>query len=188
MKRLGARNQVRITGGAWRGRLLRFSGPVRPTMEALRQTLFNWIGQDLLGKSCLDLFAGSGALGFEAASRRARQVVLVEKDEKAARALMENRQALGAAGVSIARKDAGSFLGETQEIFDVIFADPPYGSSLGEDFFSRAACCLREGGFFYLETPKAVALPPGFVLFRQKRLGAALAQLYRREGECRKLA
>src|SRR3954465_14317228 len=91
-----AKNQVRIIGGEWRSRLIVFPprADLRPTPDRVRETLFNWLGQDLTGKSCLDLFAGSGALGFEAASRGARRVVMVERDRAAFEALRANKATL----------------------------------------------------------------------------------------------
>src|SRR4249919_4011178 len=93
-----SRNRVRIIGGAWRSRILEFPSraDLRPTPDRVRETLFNWLGQDLTGKSCLDLFAGSGALGFEAASRGARRVVMVENDPAVWRALQANVAKLAA--------------------------------------------------------------------------------------------
>src|SRR5512134_934104 len=98
------RNRVRIIGGAWRSRLISFppGKDLRPTPDRVRETLFNWLGQDLTGQSCLDLFAGSGALGFEAASRGARRVVMVEQDAAVHRALVASREALAAAAVELA--------------------------------------------------------------------------------------
>ena len=95
------RNRVRIIGGAWRSRLISFpsSKDLRPTPDRVRETLFNWLGQDLTGKTCLDLFAGSGALGFEAASRGARRVVMVENDATVLRAIIANREVLAATAV-----------------------------------------------------------------------------------------
>ena len=95
-------NRVRIIGGQWRGRLLRFPDAqgLRPTPDRVRETVFNWLGQDLTGVSCLDLFAGSGALGFEAASRGASRVVLVERDRVAAQALQANVATLQASSAT----------------------------------------------------------------------------------------
>mgnify|MGYP001499068626 FL=1 len=101
MTRPGQRNRVRIIGGQWRSRVLRFpdAEQLRPTPDRVRETLFNWLGQDLTGLRCLDLFAGSGVLGLEAASRGARLVVMVERDPIAFNALRENANLLQASGV-----------------------------------------------------------------------------------------
>src|SRR3954452_21069504 len=107
-----AKNQVRIIGGEWRSRLIVFPprADLRPTPDRLRETLFNWLGQDLTGKTCLDLFAGSGALGLEAASRGARQVVLVEHNTTVYQALRKARSLLDAEQVEVHCSDAFSFL------------------------------------------------------------------------------
>ncbi len=126
-------NSVRIIGGQWRRRVLRFpdSAGLRPTPDRVRETLFNWLsncfGQDLSGLVCLDLFAGSGALGFEAASRGASKVVLLEAAPKVAAALEENLKMLDAGGrLEIVRSDALKFATSTTGRFDVLFLDPPY--------------------------------------------------------------
>ncbi|MGH8648174.1 MAG: 16S rRNA (guanine(966)-N(2))-methyltransferase RsmD, partial [Burkholderiales bacterium] len=126
------RNRVRIIGGAWRSRLVHFPArpDLRPTPDRVRETLFNWLGQDLTGKTCLDLFAGSGALGFEAASRGARRVVMVERDPIVFRALMASRAALDAAVVELKRADALEFLRADDSVYDVVFVDPPYRTDL----------------------------------------------------------
>src|SRR5215212_4125195 len=105
-------NEVRIVGGEWRSRRIRFAPnpDLRPTPDRVRETLFNWLGQDLSGLACIDLFAGSGALGFEAASRGAKRVVMVERDRAAYAALERNKQMLGADQVELARGDALEFL------------------------------------------------------------------------------
>src|SRR5687767_15452775 len=107
-----ARNRVRIIGGIWRSRVITFPARagLRPTPDRVRETLFNWLGQDLTGRVCLDLFAGSGALGFEAASRGALRVVMVESDAVVHRALVATREALGAVAVELPRADALEFL------------------------------------------------------------------------------
>ena len=122
-------NSVRIVGGEWRRRILRFpdSEGLRPTPDRVRETLFNWLGQDLGGWSCLDLFAGSGALGFEAASRGATKVVMLDKSPRAVAALRENARLLhDPPGLEIIRGDALQYLASTNAKFDLIFLDPPY--------------------------------------------------------------
>ncbi len=120
-------SKIRITGGTHRSRLIQVAdvGGLRPTPDRVRETLFNWLGQDLSGLSCLDLFAGSGILGFEAASRGAAQVTLVEKDARAFTALRLHAAALQLPGLRIVAGDALKFASATP--FDVIFLDPPYG-------------------------------------------------------------
>ncbi|MDR2614084.1 MAG: 16S rRNA (guanine(966)-N(2))-methyltransferase RsmD, partial [Candidatus Accumulibacter sp.] len=126
-------NSVRIIGGAWRRRVLRFpeADGLRPTPDRVRETLFNWLEQDLSGLSCLDLFAGSGALGIEAASRGAASVMMVERSPKVVAALRANAERLGAAErVVITRADAVEFAtlrAADAPRFDMLFLDPPYG-------------------------------------------------------------
>ncbi|MDR2366050.1 MAG: 16S rRNA (guanine(966)-N(2))-methyltransferase RsmD [Zoogloeaceae bacterium] len=122
-------NSLRIIGGQWRRRLVHFSDSagLRPTPDRVRETLFNWIGQDLSGRACLDLFAGSGALGFEAASRGAARVVMVEKEARVTRVLRENAQRLKMPEtVEFVTADALEFAVSCKTPFDVVFADPPY--------------------------------------------------------------
>jgi 16S rRNA (guanine(966)-N(2))-methyltransferase RsmD len=116
-------NEVRIVGGQWRSRRIRFTprSELRPTPDRVRETLFNWLGQDLTGLTCLDLFAGSGALGFEAASRGAAQVVMVERDRTAVASLDTNLKLLGARQVELIRGDALEFLRGDRRQYDVIF-------------------------------------------------------------------
>jgi len=124
-----ADGRLRIVGGDWRRRVLRFPSAegLRPTPDRVRETLFNWLGQDLSGLACLDLFAGSGALGLEAASRGAERVVLVEPAPPVAQALADNVELLAAGGrVELVRQDALKFALTTPLAFDVIFLDPPY--------------------------------------------------------------
>ena len=121
--------KVRIIGGRWRRRLLRIpdATDLRPTPDRVRETLFNWLAADLPGARCLDLFAGSGALGFEAASRGASRVVLVEHDARVAAHLVQQAAMLGAEQVQVVCADGPSWVMSTQERFDVLFLDPPYG-------------------------------------------------------------
>ena len=122
-------NSLRIIGGRYRRRILRFpdSEGLRPTPDRVRETLFNWLGQDLDGWSCLDLFAGSGALGFEAASRGAAKVVMLDKAPRVATALRDNARLLdNPPGLEIICGDALQYLASTNATFDLIFLDPPY--------------------------------------------------------------
>lgn len=152
---------MRIIGGLHRSRQLRFPPTLqlRPTPDRVRETVFNWLGQDLTGKRCLDLFAGSGAFGFECASRGAAQVVMVERDAKAVAALQANADLLAVNGVQVVRGDALEFLqagGPAPESrFDVVFLDPPYAyDQLGRvlaalsGWISPTALIYREGPSF----------------------------------------
>ncbi|MGH8636943.1 MAG: 16S rRNA (guanine(966)-N(2))-methyltransferase RsmD, partial [Burkholderiales bacterium] len=126
-------NRVRLIGGAYRSRILRFPARtgLRPTPDRVRETLFNWLGQDLSGRECLDLFAGSGALGFEAVSRGAHRVVMVESDAATWRALERNAALLGCQPVvELHRADALEFVRDAGRAFDIVFLDPPFDSGL----------------------------------------------------------
>lgn len=173
------KNTVRIVGGSWRRRLLAFpdAADLRPTPDRVRETLFNWLGQDLTGLACLDLFAGSGVLGFEAASRGARIVTLVENDPAAVRALHASRQALDARQVAIVQADALSFLAHPENRYDVVFLDPPYRLNLLPRVLPLLGDHLADNAFVYLEAPELPELPPGFELWRQQRAGKVKALL-----------
>lgn len=164
---------MRIIGGLYRRRLLDFpdADGLRPTPDRVRETLFNWLGQDLPGWTCLDLFAGSGALGFEAASRGAARVVLIERDAKAIRALEANRATLGANQLDILRVDALAWLANNRESFDLIFIDPPFDSGLAATVLPELGAHLKPGGHVYVEQAMPVVAPPGLVLQRSGRAG-----------------
>lgn len=178
---------VRIIGGRWRGRRLPIPDlpGLRPSGDRSRETLFNWLQPDIRGARCVDLFAGTGVLGLEAASRGAAQVVLIEQAAPAARMLEESVRALtGAAprgsdsdaAISVVRGDALRWL-ETcaAASIDIAFVDPPFGSELATRALDRLAArgCLAPGGLVYVETPRqaAAALPAGWRCVREKTLG-----------------
>ena len=185
MSHLGARNRVRIVGGQWRSRVLRFPDieGLRPTPDRVRETLFNWLGQDLSGRTCLDLFAGSGVLGLEAASRGARLVVLVERDARAFRALQANAALLGAVdpGVQLVRSDALEFLGSDARRYDVVFLDPPYAMRGREALLGGVREHVAPGGLVYVEAPQPAPPPPGWQAWRSARAGTVHYQLLRLE-------
>jgi 16S rRNA (guanine966-N2)-methyltransferase len=169
----GAANRVRIIGGRYRRRLLDFhdSTGLRPTPDRVRETLFNWLGQDLPGWTCLDLFAGSGALGFEAASRGAQRVVMIERDARAISALEKNRALLDASAVEILRAEALAWLTNNHETFDLIFVDPPFDSGLSGPVLAELATHLKSGGHAYVEQGAEVRPPRGFIIHRSGRAG-----------------
>lgn len=169
----GAANRVRIVGGRYRRRLLEFpdAGGLRPTPDRVRETLFNWLGQDLPGWQCLDLFAGSGALGFEAASRGAARVVLVERDAAACAVLEKNRGMLGAAGVEVARAEAFAWLANDRTLWDLVFLDPPFDSDLAARVLPELASHLAPGGRVYVEQAMPPVAPAGFIMHRSGRAG-----------------
>ena len=166
-------NQLRIIGGEWRRRLLRFSSAadLRPTPDRVRETVFNWLGQTLEGKQCLDLFAGSGALGFEAASRAARQVVMVEHDRVAFAALLANVEALQADNIELQCQDALNFLGSDRRRFDVVFLDPPYQQGLLPQLLAKIGPHLAAGALVYLEADQLPQIPPAYRIARRSRAG-----------------
>jgi 16S rRNA (guanine966-N2)-methyltransferase len=166
-------NKVRINAGEWRSRLLRFPDALglRPTPERVRQTLFNWLGQELYGKVCLDLFAGSGALGFEAASRYAASVTLVEQNPAVHRALQENAATLKAEQVRILRMDALQFLKQNTQPFDVIFLDPPFGMGWLEKLLPQLAQHVAADGVVYIESEALFTDRPGWTVFKHGKAG-----------------
>jgi len=166
-------NKLRIIGGEWRSRILTFSEQegLRPTPDRVRETLFNWLGQYLHGKACLDLFAGSGALGFEAASRGAQQVTLVEQSAKVVAALRDNAAKLKADQVSIERADGLRWLGANAGVYDVIFLDPPFQSGLLDKLLPLLAAHLTPSGCAYVESGAEIVPPPGLQLAKSGRAG-----------------
>jgi 16S rRNA (guanine966-N2)-methyltransferase len=170
---------VRIVGGAWRSRLISFPprSDLRPTPDRVRETLFNWLGQDLTGLACLDLFAGSGALGFEAASRGARRVVMVESDAVVHRALVASREALGAAAVEPRKADALEFLRSDRGVYDVVFLDPPFKAELWPRLAPLLPARLAPGALVYYEGAAPPEMPPGWGVHRQARAGQVSYQL-----------
>jgi 16S rRNA (guanine966-N2)-methyltransferase len=182
------RGLVRIIGGEWRGRKLYFpqNQLLRPTPDRVRETVFNWLQFELAGRRCLDLFAGSGALGLEALSRGAAEVVFVERDPGSARAIEATLATLGCARGQVAREDAFAYLRQSPpQPFEVVFLDPPYG----EDWLAPACEALERGGWLrpdswvYLEDRAergAPRLPAGWALMRSKRAGDVGYHLARR--------
>lgn len=168
---------VRIIGGRWRSRRLEFpqSAGLRPTPDRVRETVFNWLAPVLPGAACLDLFAGSGAFGFEAVSRGAVRAVLVERDVDAITALHANRAKLAADATEIVAGDVLTYLNGSASAFDVVFLDPPYASGLLAPCLVLLAArgWLRPDGWIYLEAPagETPALPAGWEIWRSKTAG-----------------
>lgn len=167
------RNTVRIIGGEWRSRIVEFpdASDLRPTPDRVRETLFNWLGQDLSGLACLDLFAGSGALGFEALSRGAASVVMVERDPSALRGLRENAQKLGARNLTLVHGDALEFARASRARFDIVFVDPPYRLGLQVGALASVRQILSERGRVYVETDTPFDAPGGWTVLRKARAG-----------------
>ena len=151
--RLADANRVRIIGGQWRSRIIEFPDVegLRPTANRIRETLFNWLGQTLHDKHCLDLFAGSGALGFEAASRGAAVVFMVESDQAAMKSLKANQAGLDARQCRLIARSAGQFLAGNREKFDVVFLDPPFASQLMPTALGQLGNHLSDDGVVYAE-------------------------------------
>ena len=174
----GGGNTLRIIGGQWRGRKLRFADGegLRPTTDRVRETLFNWLQPLIAGAHCLDLFSGSGALGLEALSRGAGKVVFIERNPRAVAALKENLQLLQATNAEVHPGDAIAWLRGEVKPFDVIFLDPPFR----KDLLNPALSLIAEGGWaapgarIYIEQESELgepALPTGWVLLRSKKAG-----------------
>ena len=180
--------QVRIIGGSWRGRRVPVvAAPgLRPTPDRVRETLFNWLAPVISGMRCLDLYAGTGALGLEALSRGATGVCFVESQPPVARALEEVLGRLGctAPRASVVVADARRFLGGVPQPFDLVFLDPPFGEAALDEL-----CTLLDGGWLagnarlYLEMARdqpLPPLPPGWVVLREKAAGQVRFALVQR--------
>ena len=182
--------QVRIIAGQCRGRRINFPAVVglRPTGDRLRETLFNWLTADLKGARCLDLFAGSGALGLEAASRGAGEVILLELNNTAARALGDNIDLLGLKSTTVVNTDALNWLQQNtrdSKPFDIIFLDPPFDSTLLADTIAaltQQSALLAQDAMIYIEAPARQTLdfmPDSWRLHRHKTAGDVTCYLYR---------
>jgi 16S rRNA (guanine966-N2)-methyltransferase len=185
--RRGLPREVRIIGGRWkRSKLPVADVPgLRPTPDRVRETLFNWLGQDLTGWRCLDAFAGSGALGFEAASRGAAEVVLVEREPALVRSLRQSQQRLQAGMLRVEAADGLSFMRRAEpQRFELVFLDPPFDAGLHEPALGAAARLVVPGGFVYLEAERPLdgpALAPlALTLHRHARAGAVHFHLLQR--------
>jgi 16S rRNA (guanine966-N2)-methyltransferase len=184
---VGGRQRVRIIGGAWRSRRLEFPAlpDLRPTPDRVRETLFNWLQGVIPGSRCLDLFAGSGALGFEAASRGADCVVMVDISRAVIDQLQRQALALHAEGIEIVQADALAYLKRRPPPFDIVFVDPPFATPL-----VSAAClaldgydALKPGARIYLEMEvhSDPELPPAWDTLRSGRAGDVAYRLMGRD-------
>ena len=180
---VGRPREVRIIGGQWkRSKLPVADAPgLRPTPDRVRETLFNWLGQDLAGWRVLDAFAGSGALGFEAASRGAAEVLLLEREALLVASLNASRARLGAAALRVERADAMSWMARAAPgRFELVLLDPPFDAGLAAPALAAALHLVVPGGFLYLEADAPVTeAPAGFELHRQSRAGAVHFQILR---------
>lgn len=173
-------NQVRIIGGKWRGRKLKFLDrkELRPTPDRMRETLFNWLTPVIHDARCLDLFAGSGALGFEALSRGAREVFFVDKHIGVIKQLNEVANTLKCEQAKIIYSTAEAFLKSTEETFDIIFLDPPFHQGLVELCIEalKKHDIIHSGGYLYIETEAEnqlipETLPKNWAIKKEKRAG-----------------
>ena len=184
--RAGPPRELRLIGGALkRSKLPVADAPgLRPTPDRVRETLFNWLGQDMTGSRVLDAFAGSGALGFEAASRGAAEVLLLERDGALVRSLRASALRLQVSNLRVEQVDALVWMALCAPgRFDLVLLDPPFDACLQAPALATAAPLVANGGLIYLESPAALAAgaePPGFALLRQGRAGAVHYHLLRR--------
>ncbi|MDE2592894.1 MAG: 16S rRNA (guanine(966)-N(2))-methyltransferase RsmD [Burkholderiales bacterium] len=185
-----AAQEVRIIGGQWKRTPLTVpvSAGLRPTPSRVRETLFNWLGQDLSGWTVLDAFAGSGALGLEAASRGAQAVTLVERDPILVKAIRSSVDKLKAQQVTVQQGEAVSWMQQAARqgrVFDLVFLDPPFDDDLFASAIQAARACVPEGGWIYVEAPHALVLGAeiGLQLARQGKAGAVHFHLFQRMGE-----
>jgi 16S rRNA (guanine966-N2)-methyltransferase len=177
------KGRVRIIAGAYRGR--RIAVPdrpgLRPTPDRVRETLFNWLGQSLVGLACLDLFAGSGALGFEAASRGAARVVMVEQDRAVFDALRKTRDLIGATQVELVLEDAFAFLKRNRESFDVVFLDPPFRQNALPALFRQLK--VSPGARVYVESSEPFDAGEAWRELKRARAGQVSYQLLEWRGD-----
>jgi 16S rRNA (guanine966-N2)-methyltransferase len=169
---------VRIIGGQWRGRKLpvHTSDGLRPTGDRVRETLFNWLNAELYDACCLDLFAGSGALGFEALSHGASQVTMLELAPTVAKQLLINKQLFNSDNANIENVDSLKWLSQYQgDAFNIIFVDPPFANQLWDETLTALAnsTAVDSTSYIYIEHPKnhAIKLPAGWQWWRQKTVG-----------------
>lgn len=161
MKKQTSSGTVRIIAGEWRSRKLPVADVpgLRPTTDRLRETLFNWLQHSVIESQCLDMFAGAGALGFEAASRGAKKIVMIELDRKAIKGLQQSVDLLKTDKVDLVQADALKWVEKSDQVFDIIFIDPPFDQNLGSKTLEALnnSNCLKEGTLIFLEEEKQVA-------------------------------
>ena len=179
------KGEIRIIAGEYRGRRIKVASRpgLRPTPDRVRETLFNWLGQWLGGESCLDLFAGSGALGFEAASRGAARVVMVEADRTVFATLEASRAKIGARAVELVFGDALDYLARAQERFGVVFLDPPFRQNALPTVLARLEARLAPGARVYIEAAAPTAPGSGWRELKRARAGQVSYQLFQWSGD-----
>jgi 16S rRNA (guanine966-N2)-methyltransferase len=166
-------NRVRIIGGLYRGRVLRFPSAeaLRPTPDRVRETLFNWLGQDLEGRTTLELFAGTGVLSLESLSRGATRAVAIDRNPALVRAMLASAQMLGAHGLDARVAEARAWIGRDAGRYDVIFLDPPFATDPWSWLLPVAAARLAPAGLIFVEAGSALASRPGLEIVRHDRAG-----------------
>jgi len=173
-------NRVRIIGGRFRGRVIRFppAAGLRPTPDRVRETLFNWLGQDLTGLRTLDLYAGSGALTLEALSRGAESAVAVDRNPGLVTALIETAKTFGAAGLEAHAADARRHLSKDAGRYDVIFLDPPFTSDEWSWLLPACEQRLAGAGYIYAEAGRELGASGGLAVWRHAKAGAVHYHLF----------
>ena len=173
-------NRVRIIGGQFRGRVIRFPSAegLRPTPDRVRETLFNWLGQDLTGQKTLDLYAGSGALTLESLSRGAELAVAVDRNAELVRALAETAKTMGATGLQTHAADARCHLARDTGHYDVIFLDPPFATDEWTWLLPACAARLAAAGYVYAEAGRKLAAAGGLTVWRHAKAGAVHYHLF----------
>ncbi|WP_040891243.1 16S rRNA (guanine(966)-N(2))-methyltransferase RsmD [Vibrio ezurae] len=179
---------IRIISGLWRGRKLPVHDAegLRPTTDRVKETLFNWIASDIPNARCLDLFAGSGGLGFEAASRQAKEVTLIELNVQAFQQLQQNMQSVKATNITLLNQNSLNFLKQEGQPYDIVFIDPPFRQGLLLEAIEQLENngWLSEQALIYIETEKELempALPDNWTMHREKVAGQVRFQLFIRE-------
>ncbi|MDP2516465.1 16S rRNA (guanine(966)-N(2))-methyltransferase RsmD [Photobacterium damselae subsp. piscicida] len=181
---------VRIISGQWRGRKLPVHDVegLRPTTDRVKETLFNWLAQDIYQAKCLNLFAGSGSLSFEALSRGAESLTMIELDQKAAAQLKQNLTAIGATNATLHNTNSVNFLNQAGTPHDLVFIDPPFRKDLIQQVIAalEANHWLSPNALIYIEAEKelgSIDVPPSWHLYREKTAGQVCYRLFIREEE-----
>ena len=184
----GRSGSIRIISGRWRGRKLPVHDVegLRPTTDRVKETVFNWLALDIPRSRCLDLFSGSGGLGFEAASRGAEQVVMLELNKQAYPQLKQNAESLKADNIELHHTDALTYLDKAATPFDVVFIDPPFRKDLLEATLTKLENngWLAKNAMVYIEAEKELSslpVPAHWRLHRDKTAGQVMFKLYERE-------
>ena len=180
-ERKGRKNQVRIIAGTWRGRKIPLVSvsSLRPTPDRLRETLFNWLQLEIAQSSCLDLFAGSGVLGFEAASRNAAAVTMIEQDAAVFHHLQKQQQIFADDRIQLLHADARACIPELQRQYDIIFIDPPFNQGMIVTVLESLLQhhCLRPKALVYVESEAGLALSPSWREIKSTTVGQSHARL-----------